>query len=83
MLTSKKGVSALQIQRVMGFGSYNTAWYMCHRIRAALASGDFEKLGGIVEVDETFVGGLAIKSCVIALIRTAPKISWSTNQEQP
>ena len=36
MLTSKKGISALQIQRVMGFGSYKTAWYMCHRIRAAL-----------------------------------------------
>src|SRR5665213_203574 len=59
MLTSKKGVSALQIQRVMGFGSYRTAWYMCHRIRAALADEDFNKLMGIVEVDETFVGGLA------------------------
>ena len=34
MLTSKKGISALQIHRVMGFGSYKTAWYMCHRVRA-------------------------------------------------
>ena len=34
MLTSKKGVSALQIHRTMGFGSYKTAWYMCHRVRA-------------------------------------------------
>jgi transposase-like protein len=59
MLTSKKGMSALQIHRYMGFGSYRTAWYMCHRIRAALADRDFQKLGGIVEVDETFVGGLA------------------------
>ena len=59
MLTSKKGMSALQIFRYMGFGSYKTAWYMCHRIRAAFADRDFEKLGGIVEVDETFVGGLA------------------------
>lgn len=57
MLTSKKGVSALQIQRVMGFGSYETAHYMCHRIRAALVERDMDKLGGIVEVDETFVGG--------------------------
>ena len=57
MLTSKKGVSALQIMRVMGFGSYKTAWYMCHRIRAALIETDMDKLGGIVEVDETFVGG--------------------------
>jgi transposase-like protein len=59
MMTSKKGVSALQIQRVMGFGSYETAWYMCHRIRAGLIDEDFKKLMGIVEVDETFVGGKA------------------------
>ena len=57
MLTSKKGMSALQIYRYMGFGSYKTAWYMCHRIRAALAKRDFDKLGGIVEMDETYVGG--------------------------
>jgi IS1 family transposase len=59
MLTSKKGVSALQIMRTMGFGSYKTAWYMCHRIRVALVENDMDKLGGIVEVDETFVGGKA------------------------
>jgi transposase-like protein len=57
MLTSKKGMSALQIHRTMGFGSYKTAWYMCHRIRAALVEMDMDKLGGIVEVDETWVGG--------------------------
>jgi transposase-like protein len=57
MLTSKKGMSALQIMRTMGFGSYKTAWYMCHRIRAALIEKDMDKLGGIVEVDETFIGG--------------------------
>ena len=59
MLTSKKGISARQLWRYMGFGSLKTAWYMAHRVRAALADKDFEKLGGIVEVDETFVGGLA------------------------
>lgn len=57
MLTSKKGVSALQIYRTMGFGSYKTAWYMCHRVRAGLANEDFRKLMGIVEVDETYIGG--------------------------
>jgi IS1 family transposase/ribosomal protein L37AE/L43A len=57
MLTSKKGMSALQIHRYMGFGSYKTAWYMCHRIRMALTDREFEKLGGIVEADETYVGG--------------------------
>jgi transposase-like protein len=59
MLTSKKGISALQVKRVMGFGSYETALYMCHRIRAGLADKEFKKLMGIVEVDETFVGGKA------------------------
>jgi IS1 family transposase len=57
MMTSKKGMSALQIQRMLGFGSYKTAHYMCHRIRAGLMDEDFRKLIGIVEVDETYVGG--------------------------
>jgi transposase-like protein len=57
MLTSKKGISALQIHRMMGFGSYKTAWYMCHRVRAGLANEDFRKLMGVVEVDETYIGG--------------------------
>jgi hypothetical protein len=56
MTTSKKGISALQIQRQLGFGSYKTAHGMCHKIRAAMMQPQ-EKLGGIVEVDETYVGG--------------------------
>jgi transposase-like protein/IS1 family transposase len=59
MLTAKKGMSARQVWRYMGFGSLKTAWYMCHRIRAALAEEEFQKLMGIIEVDETFIGGLA------------------------
>jgi transposase-like protein len=62
MMTSKKGISALQIHRVM-FGedsgsSYRTAWYMCQRWRAAMR-GDAFKLDGVVEMDETFIGGKA------------------------
>jgi hypothetical protein len=57
MLTSKKGIAALEVQRVMGFGSYKTAHYMCHRVRAALIDPEFRKLMGIVEVDETYIGG--------------------------
>ena len=57
MLTSKKGMSALQIMRYMGFGSYKTALYMCHRIRAGLSEHESDKLAGIVEVDETYIGG--------------------------
>jgi transposase-like protein len=59
MLTAKKGISSRQVGRYMGFGSVKTAWYMCHRIRAALQDKEFKKLMGIVEVDETFVGGKA------------------------
>ena len=57
MLTSKKGISALQIMRYMGFGSYKTAWLMCHKIRAALGNQEFKQLIGYVEIDETYVGG--------------------------
>ena len=56
MLASKKSMSALQIQRMLGFGSYGTAHSMCHKIRAALIEPE-AKLGGIVEVDETYIGG--------------------------
>src|SRR6185369_6176825 len=71
MLNAKKGMSALQIQRtvfgqkmdldnkVVGKGSYETTWYMCHRLRAAMKDETFRKLTGVVEVDETYVGGKA------------------------
>jgi len=57
MCTAKKGISALQIQRIIGSGSYRTAWYMCHRIRAAMRTDAFRQLTGVVEVDETYIGG--------------------------
>ena len=57
MLNAKKGLSAKQLQRDVGIGGYKTAWYLCHRIREAMGSGDIPKLGGTVEIDETYVGG--------------------------
>jgi transposase-like protein len=57
MLNSKKGVSALQIQRQIGCAAYKTAWYMCHRLRASMKDPEFKQLMGIVEIDETYVGG--------------------------
>ena len=57
MTQSKKGMSALQIHRQIGSGDYRTAWYLCHRIRAAMKDGGFAKLMGEVEVDETYIGG--------------------------
>lgn len=56
MTTSKKGISSLQIQRQMGFGSYETALNMTHKIRTAMMEPE-KQLGGIVEVDEIYVGG--------------------------
>jgi transposase-like protein len=64
MLTSKQGISALQIQRTIGFGSYGTAHSMCHKIRAALIEPE-TKLGGIIEVDEIFIGRKAMISTAL------------------
>jgi transposase-like protein len=57
MSQSKKGISALQIHRQIKSGDYRTAWFMCHRIRAAMQDADFPALMGVVEVDEAFLGG--------------------------
>src|SRR5579864_5310975 len=60
MMASKKGMSAMQIHRMLGI-SYKTAWFMCHRIRESLRDTKLDMpLGGegkTVEADETFVGG--------------------------
>ena len=60
MCASKKGISAHQLYRMLGFGSYKTAWFMAHRIRAAMMEVNPGPLGGpgkVVEVDETYMGG--------------------------
>jgi transposase-like protein len=56
MLNAKKGISAKQMQRDLGCG-YQTAWYLCHRIRKAMEEGELPKFTGTVEADETYVGG--------------------------
>lgn len=60
MAASKKSVSALQLQRMLGLGSYRTAWFMCHRIREAMKPENPGPIGGegkVVEADETMIGG--------------------------
>jgi transposase-like protein len=58
MCSHKKGVSALQLQRNLGLHTYKSAWHLAHRIRAAMAQKpQVDMLKGIIEVDETYVGG--------------------------
>ena len=54
--SQKNGVSALGLQRVLGLGSYRTAWLMLHKLRQAMVRPGREKLCGEVEVDETYWG---------------------------
>src|SRR5947209_9120092 len=55
--TGKDGMSALGLQRALEIGSYPTAWAMLHRLRSVLVRPGRERLTGMVEVDETFIGG--------------------------
>lgn len=62
LCSSKKGMSASQLHRELGFGSYRTAWFMAHRIREAMSGSGAGPLGGpgkIVEADETYFGKTA------------------------
>jgi ISXO2-like transposase domain len=58
MTSQKQGISALGVQRVLGLGSYQTAWAMLHRFRVAMVRPGRERLGGLVEVDEGYIGGV-------------------------
>lgn len=62
IVNQKQGVNALGLQRVLGLGSYQTAWAMLHRLRRAMVRPGRERLHGVVEVDESIVGRSAPKS---------------------
>lgn len=80
LCSSKKGISSHQLHRILGI-QYNSAWFLTHRIREAFRSGELAPLGGggggIVEVDETFIGqkedmpkhrGFAHKHAILSLV---------------
>jgi transposase-like protein len=59
--SQKHGASALGLQRVLGLGSYNTAWSWLHKLRRAMVRPGRDQLTGAIEVDETYVGGVGAK----------------------
>lgn len=57
VVNQKSGVSALGLQRVLGFPNYRTVWTWLHKLRCAMVRPGRDKLSGLVEVDETYIGG--------------------------
>ena len=57
VVSQKNGVSALGLQRVLGLGSYRTAWTWLHKLRTAMVRPGRDRLAGTVEIDETYMGG--------------------------
>jgi transposase-like protein len=55
----KRGVSAKSIQNALGLGSYKTAWFALHKIRRAMTKTSPDLLSGVVEVDESYIGGVS------------------------
>jgi len=56
--SQKNGASALSLKRILGLGSYETAWSWLHKLRRAMIRQNRERLSGTIEVDETYIGGL-------------------------
>ena len=81
----RNGISAKDLQRILGFGSYETAWTWLHKIRAALVRPDREPLSKAVEIDEGFVGGKNLgKSMVLVATETDGRVRLAhalTNDE--
>ena len=75
MTSQKNGISALGLQRVLGLGSYKTAWAMLHKLRRAMVRPGRDRLSGTVEVDETYwgaaesglIGRLTVNKAIIAV----------------
>lgn len=57
VITSKRGISAVEVQDQLGIRRYEVSFTMLHKLRAAMVNPDREPLGGVVEVDETYIGG--------------------------
>ncbi len=79
MATSKKGISALELQRKLGIGSYPTTWLLQQKIRHAMKSSGKNQIKTTVEFDETFLGNAEDKSVAVNSKRAAVKIVVETD----
>jgi hypothetical protein len=70
--TQKTGLSAKGLQRVLGLGSYETAWTWLHKLRAAMVRADRDPLIGPVEVDDAIIGGRETKGIGRTVLKKAP-----------
>jgi len=87
MTTHRTGISAKDLQRLLGFGSYETAWTWLHKLRAAMAPKGREPLGPFVQVDEALVGGKGgpHKELVLAAAETDGRVrlAHAPNNDAP
>ena len=81
--SQKNGASALGLQRVLGLGSYETAWTWLHKLRRAMIRPDRDRLSGWIEVDETFIGGLAAWRKALWEVGRRPIKPWLSLRLRP
>lgn len=79
--SQKNGMSALGLQRVLGLGSYKTAWLILHKLRQAMVRPGRERLCGVVEVDETYWGGTESGGATGRLTHTKTLIAVAAEQD--
>ena len=79
--SQKNGMSALGLQRVLGLGSYKTAWLILHKLRQAMVRPGRERLRGVVEVDETYWGGAESAGATGRLTYTKTLIAVAAEQD--
>ena len=77
--TRRTGISAKDLQRIMGFGSYETAWTWLHKLRSAMVRSDSEPLGPLAQMDEALVGGKGgpHKQLVLAAAESGGRIRFA------
>ena len=81
LMQGKRGISALELKRVLGIGSYRTAWQMLHKIRAALNDRDQQyKLQGVIELDGAYFGHKENKKSVLVAIESK---DWVDDHGKP